>query len=94
MHVNILGKRYRLVFVPRLPSERRGDCDAPHIPGKQIRIQRKLSGEEELEVICHEVWHAADWSKDEEFISDASQDLARILWRLGYRRARVEDDSA
>lgn len=91
MIVTILGKRWRLRFT-RLKKQR-GDIDAPETPNKEIRICSTLSGEEELEVIIHELRHAADWWRDEQVIEREARDLARTLWRLGYRRMRNESDT-
>jgi len=45
-----------------------------------------LTGERELEVLIHEMLHACHWDLDEEAITETSEDLARVLFRLGYRR--------
>ena len=84
MIVRILGRRWRLVF-DRL-RDSRGDCDSPTTPSKSIRIDSRLRGERELEVILHECRHAADWGQSEEYVTEEARDVARILWRLGYRR--------
>ena len=85
MKVRILGKNWNLRFTP-LSGNQGGDCDAPHIPGKTIRVNSKLSGEKLLETILHECRHAADWGQSEEYVTEEARDIARILWRLGYRR--------
>ena len=66
----------------------RGEIDPPSKVGKEIRIDSRLRGEEELEVIIHEFTHGADWHKDEDWIIEYSEDLSRFLWRLGYRRSQ------
>lgn len=66
-----------------------GDCDPPNKPNKQIRVDSRLKDQEELEIIIHELLHAGYWIVDEEHIAQTAHDLARILWRLGYRK----DDS-
>jgi hypothetical protein len=94
VRVGILGKWWTLRFVPasELPKGKDGArdcdglCDKPTDKGKRILVYDKLSEEETLETVVHEVLHAADWWKDEEWIEHAANDLARILWRLGYRR--------
>mgnify|MGYP003674932432 CR=1 FL=1 len=80
-----MGKRWDLQFCMVAPDSA-GDCDAPHVPSKQIRIDQRLSGERQLEVILHEIRHAADWGQSEEFVDREAKDVARILWRLGYRK--------
>ena len=44
-----------------------------------------MHGEERLEVLIHEMLHAAYWDLDESAIEGAAADVARVLWRLGYR---------
>jgi len=83
MRVRILGKHWHLRFAPNLAN--RGDCDPPDRPGKEIRISSTLRGEERLEVLLHEMLHAAGWHIDEEFVEQFAGDAARVLWRLNYR---------
>ncbi len=83
MIVSILGKRWRLRFVPLKTA--RGDCSAPSDTNKEIRIHSTLTGEERLEILIHEFRHAADWGRDEDFVAREPRDMARMLWRLGYR---------
>lgn len=84
MLVQLCGKKWSLKR-PILQTHR-GECDAPNIPKKEMRVDKRLKGQEELEVLIHEAMHAIDWKSDEEHVSCASSDLARMLWRLGYRR--------
>lgn len=90
MHVTILGKRWRLRFVPNMGGDDKtltlGDCSDPRDKGKEIRIRQGLAEEQELEVCIHEAMHAAAWSQSEEFVEEASYDIARMLWRLGWRK--------
>ena len=85
MHVTILGKRYRLRFV-KLDPRTHGECDDPSTPGKEIRIAKGIGEKETLDTIIHEALHAADWHKGEPWVEQVASDVARILWRLGYRR--------
>ena len=82
MRITILGKRWKLRFAPNMGV--RGDCDAPTTPNKEIRIASSLRGEERLEVLIHEMCHAAGWHIDETFVEQFAGDAARVLWRLGY----------
>lgn len=87
MRVRILGKFWDFVRVPgNLLRGADGDCDPPSAKGKRIRVWDKLNGERELAVTIHEALHAADWHKDEEWVEQVGEDIARLLWRLGYRR--------
>lgn len=85
MHVTILGKRYRLSFVRRR-SDYLGTCDPPGTPGKTLKIVKGLDEAETLDVILHEILHAADWHRSEEWVDQVATDISKILWRLGYRR--------
>lgn len=95
MLVTLLSKRWKLVFRPlgrlRIGGESiRGYCSDPGSPNKTIEIDSRLEGEEELEVLIHEMGHATNWPLSEEHITQQSKDMARVLWRLGYRRDRDE----
>jgi hypothetical protein len=95
IHVTILGKRWRLRFT-KLARGTDGECDAPTDPDKEIRIAQGLGEKTQLETLIHEALHAADWSKDEAWVEQVGCDIARLLWRLGYRRktnADVDDDA-
>lgn len=85
MQITILGKRWNLRFTGRLHHAWRGECEPPDSPRKEIRVRSTLEGRERLEVVLHEVLHAADWTKDENWIEEFADDLAKILWKLGYR---------
>lgn len=82
--VTIGGKRFAFKRV-RLHTIA-GDCTDPDEPHRMIRVDSKLKGEAELDTILHELLHAADWSKDEDWIGDRATEIARVLWRLGYRK--------
>lgn len=83
MRIRVLNRFWNLRFAPNLAN--RGDCDPPDQAGKEIRISSTLSGEERLEVLVHELVHAAGWHIDETFAERFAGDVARVLWRLGYR---------
>ena len=86
MQLTVHGRRYELVWCPNLAND--GECDAPHLHKKKIRIAsrvRKKGGQYLLQVLAHEFLHAGDWHKTEEWVDSVSTDLARFLYRLGYR---------
>jgi hypothetical protein len=88
-YITLLGKRYRLRWVPRLGRKGKGDdgdCNAPTDKDKAIRIRMDVKGQDELETYVHEMEHACAWWLDEEFVRQKSHDIAKVLWRLGYRR--------
>jgi len=89
MKVIILQRAWELKFGnPGKGFE--GHCDHPEQKQKKIIIDKKLTGKAELECIVHEIDHARDWAKDEEFITAGAKDLTEILWKLGYRRLNKE----
>ena len=85
--LTIGGRRYRFSWANCGPKVD-GQCDPPDGRGKGIRIRPGLKHcpRQLLETLLHELTHAADWSKDEEWIDDYATDVARILWSFGYRR--------
>lgn len=83
MYVKLNKKRWQLKFVPRMSAD--GECDAPDVKNKSIKILSSLKGEHRLDTILHELLHACMWSFDEEFIDEIARDISRVLWRLGYR---------
>jgi hypothetical protein len=85
MRVVIRNKAYQLQFTPKIEQGAKGMCDAPTAAGKRIRILERLKGQDRLETIIHELLHACYWDMDEEAIHHPAADIARVLWRLGYR---------
>lgn len=88
MQVVLCGKRWTLRHLTL--SDASGECDGPHIRNKEIRIDNRLRGQEQLEVYIHEAMHAIDWKLDEEHVTTSSHDLARMLWKLGYRKTEQD----
>lgn len=75
----------------RLKSTDCGLTESPKLKGKRIFIRENLPPQRELDTIIHECLHAADWWKDEEWIEDVAHDIARVLWRLGWRKVEKHD---
>ncbi len=85
MMVTIHGKRWRIKFC-KLNEATLGECDSPDTPKKEIRIREDLKGQQKLDTLCHEIFHAVDyWRNSEEFVDGTGTALATILWRLGLR---------
>jgi len=80
------GRRYRIRRVPRLNDA--GKCDHPEAPDKEIIIRLGQRGIDELDTVLHEVGHACFWDLSEEAIGDGMTDIAKFLWREGYRRVK------
>lgn len=88
MKIKILGKTYSLVFSRSMPEDDYGSCDDPNTKRKRIRISKGLDEEKELDTLIHEMLHAAGWQLlSEEWVFAAARDIARVLRRLGWRRA-------
>jgi hypothetical protein len=86
MKIKLLGKVWTLIRKPLVAAD--GYCDHPQTQAKKIVIDSRLKDRRELEVLIHEMLHAVDWHKDEHsFIEPVAEDVARALWRLGYRKA-------
>lgn len=83
MRIKIRGKIWEVVYPTNM--RHRGLCDAPDTKNKKIRILAALRGEERLEVLIHEFLHAAGWHIDESFVTEFAADVARGLWKIGYR---------
>ena len=83
--VKLGGRRWRLRYVPRL-GDSWGECDPPTASRKEIRISREVAGEKELEILIHEMLHALNWTHDETHVEQSAVDIARTLWRIGFRK--------
>lgn len=84
MRVRIAGQYYDLDFAD---IDDLGLCDHPKALGKRIRIRHKHGSDlDELDTTIHECLHASAWWLDEEYVSQFAEDIARILWRLGWRK--------
>ncbi len=87
--VTIAGKEWLLRHVTPKAMQHKdhiGECDPPDTTGKEIRILRRLKGEEHLEVSIHEMLHAANFGLKEEVVDAWARDVARVLTLLGYER--------
>ena len=91
MKVRIRRKFWELVY-EELPDDEWGSCDPPEFKGKKVKISTKVpKGETELDTIIHEVMHACYFDLAEEAVDESASDLARILWRLGYRKVELDE---
>lgn len=85
MRVLIRGKVWRLVYTGTLARDVDGECDAPGIKNKQIRICKNLSEQRLLDVYVHEVSHAALWDLGEGPVASLANAVAYELWNDGLR---------
>jgi hypothetical protein len=74
-----------------------GECSFPSTdlprshPDRQDRsiwVSEGLSAKDELETWIHEALHAEDQLAEEKWVEPAARNIARLLWRLGYRRSK------
>lgn len=62
-----------------------GYCDSPRggKPGIHTTENGTCQG---LETLIHEALHAENWVKTEQVVTRTAKEIARFLWRLGFRR--------
>ena len=73
------GVKYHVII-----DELDGNCDTD--TKFWIILERDLSKKVGLETVIHEALHACDWRMKEDKVDIIAKDIARFLWRLGYRR--------
>jgi hypothetical protein len=64
----------------------------PKTRNKHIWINESLRGIELLDTLIHEVTHAGLHFLTEETVTQFANDLAKILWDLGYRSEDLGDE--
>jgi hypothetical protein len=91
MRVKIGEKYWKMVFTPVPDAD--GNCDPPTARNKHIRLPPRLKKDPKrlMEVVVHEMLHGSDWTKDESWVETTAEDIARVLWRLGYRRSEPKE---
>lgn len=62
-----------------------GLCDSPKGNGSVLRVFADMDTRKGLETCIHEALHACFWAKTEDKVGQTAKDVARLLWRLGYR---------
>ena len=82
----------------RMSKSDDGLTEGPWLANKRIFLRHGIrSQKRRLDNQIHEFTHAADWSKDEEWVSQFGHDLSNFLYKLGWRLTEspdieVEDD--
>lgn len=76
------GRKYLINFTGELD----GLCDQYSGVSKEITVMVEQFTRVELETLIHEGLHAGNWVASEGSVTQAAKDIARLLWRLGYRR--------
>lgn len=62
-----------------------GTCDYPRGGKPSLRICKDISTFGGFETLIHEALHACQFLKTEKSVDRTANDIARFLWRLGYR---------
>lgn len=86
MRVKFRGKTYSVTYRKTLPNRDEVGVIVNKGPAvRRIGILQSLSGLERLDTEIHEALHACLWDLDEHAVNESASDIARFLWRLGYR---------
>jgi hypothetical protein len=77
------GKRYRVRNLAGVPHDALGLCDE-----SKRRVNIPINGDtlDEMDVILHESLHCCMPYLCEDAVNDSATSIARLLWRLGWRR--------
>lgn len=85
MNHTLNSKKYELIYVDEIPDDPSGVafgmCDHPNTPKKKIYIKRGIEMPMLVEALVHECLHACFWCIDEEEVTAAGRDIARLLIR-------------
>lgn len=86
IRVTIAGRRWMIRYAParEMPGAL-GDCSHP--PGRHptIRIRSNLRSLRKLDAEIHELLHASRPELDEEAVDRTASEIARALWKIGWR---------
>ncbi len=90
MQVTILGKHWRLRLLPKNTRRNHyGRCEHPGNGSKTIVVETGHDDRTELATLLHEFMHAGLWALDEEPVDQWSEDVAKILHKLGWRKSET-----
>jgi hypothetical protein len=78
------GRRYTIEDVRQ--RKMRGFCDDPKSTEKILNIPSNGATLDNLTTIIHEGLHACIWDLTEDSIEETSDSIAKLLWRLGWRK--------
>lgn len=63
-----------------------GMADSPRATGPNLIINSEVENTRKfLETAIHESLHCCSFAKSEELVTQSAHDIARFLWRLGWR---------
>lgn len=70
-----------------------GECTAPTAKSRYVKVDSRIRGELELDTTVHELLHAAAWEVlDDDWVDSTATGIARLLYRLGYRKVDTQED--
>lgn len=82
VRASIHGKMYTIDLEPFHAL-----CDDPKRNAPRIHLANGLHNtQKSLSYLIHEVLHACQWSATEEKVDQTARDIAKILWKTGWRR--------
>jgi len=87
MFVTLNGHRYGIVYADLGDDD--GLCDPPGKRHKKITINKRVLpyDQQHMDALLHEMQHGAMWWLDEEYVEGYATAAARVLYRVGFRRA-------
>jgi len=85
MHISVIlrKRRWGIVNLRGIPRDSLGKCDYAK---RKLRIPYEGDTRDELDVILHESVHACMPYLHEDEVNESATDLARLLWKLGWRK--------
>jgi hypothetical protein len=83
-----MGNKYRVFETPSKPKNILGVCEPPTAKNRKMEIPIGY-GPNILNVQIHEGIHACAFILDEPTVDRMSSDIARLLWRIGWRNVSV-----
>jgi len=84
--VSFVARRDKNGKEQRMSKTDDGMTEGAWLRSKRMFLRHGLrSDKRKLENAIHEFTHAADWSKDEEWVHQFGHDLANFVYALGYR---------
>jgi hypothetical protein len=76
------GKKWKIIPAE---SQAGGICESPCSLDKEMVIPVEGTTRFDLDTVIHESLHASLWLLSEETVEETATDIARLLWRLGWR---------
>ncbi len=93
MKIVVMGEKWELKMTAHgLGPNEYGECPDPRDKKSQpIKIRPGMSPRQELDTVIHELLHAGAYKLlSEEWVNEFAQDVARVLWKMGWRKTGDE----